>query len=311
MLVHKIFFGKNPYQTYTIIATLLVIASISSIAFHSESILEANNLIVTLANFVLMAIHFLVLYWVYGSNHKHSKSKQVMVFFCCFLLMFHFPEISNKTLSANLFLLIALKHIFSLSNLKNMQLKIFNASLCIFFASLLEFWSINFIFLLYFAIVYYNGSNYKNWLIPLVALFTISVLIFCASFFISLPDFDFLNYQNLASFDFQDFSNQTNNVVFSVFTTLSAFILLVSIGDSKSLKLNARIVHNIVVCCAIIGWSSFIFSSEKNNELLLFSFFPLANLAVELYNKLRTLWIKEVSIILLLVTSFCLFYLHL
>ena len=56
--------------------------------------------------------------------------------------------------------------------------KIFGASFWIFLAALFHFWSILYIGLVFISIALHVSRDYKNWIIPFIALFSVTILFF-------------------------------------------------------------------------------------------------------------------------------------
>src|SRR5690606_23381322 len=90
-----------------------------------------------------------------------------------------FPKtLNNPTLViSNFFILLALRRLISLQSLLTPKEKIFDASIWIFVAAIFHFWSILFILLVFVSIILHVSRDYRNWLLPYIALVT-AVIIF-------------------------------------------------------------------------------------------------------------------------------------
>ena len=183
--------------------------------------------------------------------------------------------------------------------------KIFDASLYIFIASLFHFWSILFLIVVFASIVFHVSRDYRNWFLPFVAFFTVAILfIFYALVFDKFAIQAYLN-SVVISYDFSYFKNNYQNLALSIYAMISVFFFfsLVTILSQKPLNLQAAFKKTIF--SFLIGLVIFVISDQKSNEVLAFSFFPLAIMGttnIEFYqNNLRQ------NIIFVTVIIMCLF----
>jgi hypothetical protein len=177
---------------------------------------------------------------------------------------------------ANFFILLALRRLFSLQSSKSQKEKIFDASLWVFVASLFHFWSILFIILVFISILFHTARDYRTWFLPFIAFFISFVLLF----FFDLV-FDANNIQKLianseSNFEINYFINNYQNLALSLFAPISLFFIA-----NLGLTISSRpiILHSTykkIIAAFFIGLLVFVFSPNKSNDILLFTFVPLA-----------------------------------
>lgn len=238
-----------------------------------------------------------------------SKDSTYAVFFFFLFLLFSPSLFDNvKLVVVNLLLLLALRRLLSLQSLKASKEKIFDASLWILIASILQPWCILFLVLVFISILFHVSNDYRNWFLPFIALFVVSIgfLVFLTFETTTLQEF-WLNQLYVApGLDY--FTNNYQNWAFALFVTTALFFLIIMLFsyDSKPQLLHSS--YKKIIAFFVIAWVVFFLSPNKNNDLLLFTFAPLAimaNNALEVYQqKIKQELILGVLILCSLFTFF-------
>lgn len=300
-------FNKSRPISYVFIGILLLIVYLLNTLRYND---WSNNLYGLSIKLIIFGciIFSLLPVWVIGNKHKLTQQNGYPLFFySCFLILFSTYFNNYKIIIVNLLILLALKRIFSMESQKNIPLKIFDAALWIFAASILHFWSILFLFVLYFTIVHYSSNDYRNWLTPIVSLFV--VVIFFITYFLLFP-FDWFQYwkQQLSiSFNFYYFENPEQHVALAIFSSIVLLLVSSHLIHYRNIPLSLRIPFNTILVCFIVGALVYFLSSSKNNSFLVFTFLPLSILATNYVEKLPTKWMKELLLTTFLLLSLGLF----
>jgi hypothetical protein len=134
---------------------------------------------IVLLCFVLAS--FFLINFVVKKNGLTKDNGYSILFYLLFLLFF--PTIFNNpnVIYANFFVLLAFRRLISLQSLKASKEKIFDASFWILVAALFQFWSILFLILVFISIIFHASRDYRNWVLPFIALMAVSVLFFLTS----------------------------------------------------------------------------------------------------------------------------------
>jgi hypothetical protein len=219
------------------------------------------------------------------------------------LLLLFFPSIFNnlKLLISNFFILLAMRRLVSLQTLKAPKEKIFDASLWIFVASLFHFWAILFILLVYISIFFHVSRDYRNWLLPFVALFTTAVFfVFYALLFDNLLIGNYLESITI-NFNIDYFTSVFQNLALSIFVVYAVYFLFIALFSLTSKPLNLQASYKKMIIAFFIGTTIFVFSPNKTNDVLIFTFLPLATMATNAIeysqNKLRNEIVLAIAII--------------
>lgn len=113
------------------------------------------------------------------------------------------------------------------------------------------------------------------------------------------------------SFKFSYFENVYQNIALAVFSSVALLFSSTQITEVQNKPLNQQTTYKKIVFAFILGVVIYIVSSHKNNSYLIFSLAPLSILGANFIEKIKTNWMKETTIYLLVVLSITLFVLQL
>jgi len=177
---------------------------------------------------------------------------------------------------SSFFILLALRRIVSLHSLKDSKEKIFDASLWIFVAALFHFWSILFIVLVFMAIIAHVSNDYRNWVLPFIAFFTVATIFLFYSLIVGLDIIGFINKSVVTNFEINYFSNNYQNAAFSIYLTIALFFVISMLITLPNRPLVLHTSFKKMIISFFIAIIIFFISPNKSNDLLLFSFAPMA-----------------------------------
>ncbi|WP_396144295.1 DUF6427 family protein [Flavobacterium sp.] len=231
-----------------------------------------------------------------------TKDSAYTIFFVLIFLMF-FPNVLDnyKLIVSNFFILLAMRRLVSLQTLKAPKEKIFDASLWIFVASLFHFWAILFILLVYISIIFHVSRDYRNWLIPFVALFSSSIIFVFYALLFDKEAIDAYLQSEVINLQVDYFTNNYQNIAFSIYAVFAVFFVLPYLFTLTNKPLNLQASYKKVLLAFFIGIAIFFISANKSNEVLVYTFLPMAIMATNtveyLQNKIQQEIILFVSII--------------
>lgn len=209
-----------------------------------------------------------------------SKDNGYSIFFYLLFILF-FPTIFNNpnVIYANFFILLALRRLISIQSLKASKEKIFDASFWILIASLFQFWCILFLILVFISIIFHVSRDYRNWVLPFIALMAVAVIFILISLIFHINAVEFFEKRAVMNFNIDYFKNNYENGALSIYVAVSLFFVFSML---TTLSNRPQIVHSSykkIVACFFIATLVFIVSPNKSNDLLLFSIAPLSMLA--------------------------------
>lgn len=254
---------------------------------------------------------FFLVNFISKKNGLTKDSAYTMLFFLTFLLIF--PNLWNnyQLMLANFFILLAMRRLVSLQTLKAPKEKIFDASLWIFLASFFSFWAILFLLVVYISIIFHVSRDYRNWLIPFVALFVTAILFLGYNL---LVDNNAINtFFNSASLNFQldYFTSNYQNLALSIFAVFAVFFVIPMALSTSNRPLNLQASYKKIIFSFIIGITIFIISPNKSNDLLVFTFFPMAVLATNTIEFSQSKFQQELVLFITLILGLISYFIQL
>jgi hypothetical protein len=238
-----------------------------------------------------------------------SRDSTYTAFFC-FLFLLFFPNLFDNPnlILANLFILLAIRRLVSLQTLKETKEKLFDASLWIFIAALFEFWSILYILLVFISVIFHVSRDYRNWVIPFIALFGVSILFLLCSLIFDFHSIAFLQEKSKISLSLDYFTNNYQNLAFSIYVTVALFFVTSMFMTLSSRPLVLLSSYKKVIASFFIGILVFVLSANKSNELLIFTFAPLAIMATSHIEISQPKLKEEIVLFVVLACSFFTFF---
>ena len=261
------------------------------------------------ALFILL-FSVLVIDFVVNRNQISNTNSYVALFFV--LLAFVFPTsiVNANAVGCNFFLILTCRRLISLRSLKNMKLKILDATLWVLAASLFFSWAILFLILVYIAIYIYEPKNLKNWLVPIVGIISF-LLIWTAVLSLSHSDGSFRAHYSfgISNWDrvFSDWIQNTKLIFFLLFIVITGLAVFL-----KSGKLGLGRIINLRVISLYLALSmAVILLSLTDEEFpVLIAFFPAAVFLGKYTEMIKRNNIREMVLAGSIVSAFLIFTLE-
>ena len=273
------FFKKSTPLNYS----LLIISMLFFYFIYHFQIENGLNTLVQLIKktgyLTLIAISFIIINFIVKKNSLTKDSGFSAFFYLIFFLFF--PSIFNNStiLIANFFILLALRRLISLQTLKFPKEKIFDATFWIFIASVFQFWSILFVLVVYASIIFHFSRDYRNWLIPFVSFFFFILIFTLLTLIFDSNMLEWYFKSAIIDVNFDYFKNNFENLALSMFTVVLLFFGVPMLLAIANRPLNIQASFKKLLFSLFISVIIFIISTNKTNDLLLLTFFPLATLA--------------------------------
>jgi hypothetical protein len=252
--------------------------------------------------FLILVLSVFILNFISGRNELTGRNAYKSILFAGFLCMFSAALQNNDVIIANLFLLLALRRILSLKSQRETVKKIFDATLWIGVASLFYFWSILFLFVVYFGLLVHVGHRFKNWLVPLVALLALLCIVTSADLLITDTFYTLADWTQAINLNFEHYRNLSLLIpaafLFAL-TLWSSFFYVIIIQKASA---NAKSSLFIILLCVGVALTVAVLAPTKNGSELMFFFAPLAIVVTNYFQTMKDQWFKEmlfITIILL------------
>lgn len=262
----------------------------------------------TIGLFAILSATLFFVNFIAKKNNLTKASSYAILFFMLFMLLFPSIFKNANLIISNFFIVLAMRRLISLQTLNAPKEKIFDASMWIFVASMFHFWAILFILLVYISIIFNVSRDYRNWLLPIVAFFTAIILFVFYDLLIDNTAIDFYLSKTNTSFQLDYFTNNYQNIAFSIFAVFVAFFVVPSVFSLANKPLNLQTSFKKVYFAFFIGLSIFAVTSNKSNEMLVYTFLPLAIMATNSIEFSNNRWMKEIVLFITISASmFCYF----
>ncbi len=235
--------------------------------------------------------------FIVKKNALTKDSSYTLYFYLIFMLFF--PKIWGdiRLLLANFFLLLAMRRLISLQTLKAPKEKIFDACLWILIASFFQFWTVLFILLVYISIIFHVSRDFRNWLIPFVAVFITGLIFIAYSLYFAPGSVSHYISQETIHYYLDYFQNQYENIAFSMFVVAVLFFFFPAAITMTNKPLNLQASYKKLLFATVLGAIVFAISTPKSNELLVFMFFPLAVMATNMIEYMQSKIQQELILI--------------
>lgn len=277
-MITSVFKKSTPLNFSLVVILMLVFFLI----YQFQDLSWTNSLFLILkkvALFCILLASVFITNFVVKKNGLSKDSTYTIFFY--FLLLLFFPSVLDNTnlIVSNFFILLALRRLISLQSLKASKEKIFDASLWIFLASLFHFWSIIFIVLVFISIIFHVSRDYRNWFLPFIAFFTAAILFLLYAAVFNVNVIEYITRSVTTDFSIDYFTNNYQNAAFSIYATIALFFVISMFATLSNRPQLLHVSFKKIIASFFIGIVIFLISSNKSNDLLLFTFAPLAIMA--------------------------------
>ena len=308
-MIASLFSKTRPINYAFIFIMLFFCFFLYQIQVPNESF-NSNTLFSKIGVLLLVFFSFFLVNFISLKNALTQNDNYAILLYLVFILLF--PSVLNdsKIVVSNVFLLLALRRLISLKTLSSSKEKIFDASFWIFLSAIFHFWSILYIVLVFISIVFHSGKDYKNWILPFVSFFCVWIL-YIATSLILYDNYSINKDVFEVSFNFFDFKNSYENMTLAAFVSISVLFFASQTIDYQNKPLNMQSSYKQIYFAFILSIGIYVFSANKSNDLLLYSFAPLSILGANMFEKMENSIYKEVSLYLLLGVGMFFFFVQL
>jgi len=306
MLNH--FFSKSKPVNYLIVAFLMTVFFVLHHIFTAKTVFTFSEIAFQLAMLILFLMSMLLVDFVARKNDLTKNNTYKIFVFALFLVMLPVTFLKTEVLIANFFILLALRRIISLKSKKDIQKKIFDASLWISVASCFYFWAFLFMPFLFVSILFLDGNNFKNYLIPFVGMATVLVLTNTYTLFIQNAFYTPLDWVGTFGFDFTSYNNFSLLAPISLISTIILWVIAHHFYQASKRSKKYKSTANLLLFALVLAITIVLVTPLKNGSELLFMAMPFSVLTANYLEAPNEKVFKEVLLWMLLLTPFILFF---
>jgi len=297
-------FGKTKPFNFIIIGAFLflfywtTIFLLFSKPYSSENLLSQSMVLVLLCSMVFV-INFIV------KRNKITETNSYAILFFS-LLMVLFPEVllDNNSIPCTFFLLLATRKLLSIKSLKNIKLKIFDASIWVVVSSLFYDWAILYLLLVFITIYLYQPKKIRNWVIPFIGFFVVSMITLGV-----LTIFNKLNFiENHYTFSVNianDFIYQWQSSIKLIIYIMASLLLFVLTFLKLSKSGKGRInTMRLIALFFFIGLVITLLESFNEVTPILLTFFPVSVFLTNYIENIKRSKLKEGVLLFIILIPF-------
>ncbi len=301
-------FGKTKPINYIILLVFLFLFYWFSHLFLFAQTKLSDELLYKMGFLILLMFSIFLVDFIVKRNKLTKTNSFAILFFT--MLMVVFPEVltDENAIWCNLFLLLAARRLLSIKSLKNIKVKIFDASLWIVVASLFYDWAIVYIVLVYIAIYLYDPKNGRNWLIPFTGIFTVAMISYAVLLIMDNPTFLEKHYQFDFEFNvayFTHIGNSIKLVIYILMTAIAGLVAFVKLRTSGSGKI---IAMRLIALYFFISMITVVLISADNTYPVLMTFFPAVIFFTHYIESIKKPNMKEIVLIAAVLVPFLIFF---
>jgi hypothetical protein len=304
-------FRKSTPVNYTLVMLGVVVAYV---LFLTDKPYTTGFMPVLAQQIVLLLVLLATLFIANFISSKNGLSKSAaytLLFYGLWLLCFPDLFLRPNLIFSNFFILLAARRLVSLHSPKATKQKIFDASLWIGVATLYHFWSVLFILLVFVSIFFHVSRDYRNWLLPFVAFFSIGMMFLAYDFWRDADLLEHIIAQSKVDTSLGYFANQTQNAVFATYAVIVVYFLISFLVSLPGRPQQYQSSYKKIVAGFFIAVAIFVISPDKSNELLVYTFTPMAIIASSDVEFARSHFRREFSIALAVLAALVLYVVQL
>lgn len=300
-------FGKTKPINFIIVLTFLFFFYWFVQIFMYDNAYDMGQILFQVIVLAALMSSFFIVNFIVKRNKMTGVNSFAILFYV--LLMVVFPETvaDNYAIGCSFFMLLALRRLISMRSMKNMKLKIFDATLWTMVASLCYDWAVLYLFLIVIAIYIYEPKNIRNWMVPFAGIFVFFMIAYSLSILGGNTDFLWEHYRfeyNLESSRFMDLAKSAKRVIYIILisiTGLFSFLKLSKVGVGKIVTLR------LLALSFAIGLILEVLLSGSEAHPLMLTFFPAVVFLTNYVESIKKANIKEIVLMVSILVPFLVF----
>lgn len=299
-------FGKTKPINYIILIGFLFLFYWFAQSALYQKVFSPNELLLQTLVLLVLLFGILVLNFIVNRNQITNDNSYSILYFTLLIIIFPKAITDNNAIFANFFLMLASRRLISLKSLKEIKLKVLDATLWILVASLFYDWAILFISLVFIAIYIYEPKNIKNWLVPFVGSFAFGLLGLMMLFLVGNITFFNDHYQFDVAIDTTWLTTWEDGLKLLIF--IAGIVITGALVFLKTRKLGLGRIINLRIMATLfaLGVGVCFLKYSGDDYPFLITFFPAAVFLAKYVELIKRKNIKEIVLIGSIAVSFIL-----
>tara|TARA_R110000868_G_scaffold223118_3_gene474965 strand:- start:753 stop:1685 length:933 start_codon:yes stop_codon:yes gene_type:complete len=297
-------FGKTKPINYIIILTFLFVFYWAVIFFLFSTTYNPDNLVEQFAGVTVLLFIIFIINFIVKRNKITSGHSFTILFFT--LLIVIFPEVllDNNSILCTFFLLLATRRLLSIKSLKQIKIKLFDASLWVVVSSLFYDWALLYLFLVFITIYLYDPKNIRNWLVPIIGALTVFIISFGVLTILNQQLYLENHYQfniDITTHFLSEWRNSMKLLLYIFVTLTLVIVTFLKLSKSGLGRINTM---RLVTIFFLIGLLITLLKSSIEITPILLTFFPAAVFMSNYIETIKKPNIKELILIASVIIPF-------
>ncbi|GAB5473202.1 MAG: hypothetical protein Mars2KO_13010 [Maribacter sp.] len=245
-----------------------------------------------LASAVLLLSVF-VADFIVKRNKLTEPNSFAILFYAILVLVFPETLLDNDAVFCSLFLLLASRRLISIRSLKNIKLKIFDATVWVMVSSVFYDWAILYLLLVFAAIYIYEPKNIRNWMVPFAGIFTVFMIGYGILVLAGNTAYITEHYQLRFNWDSSYFSNIANSSKLILYILLIFALSIYAFLKLGKAGLGKIVTMRLIAFSFVIGLVVKILTKSSDDYPIMITFFPAVIFLTNYVESIKKANIKE------------------
>jgi len=290
-------FGKTKPINFIIILSFLFVTYWLVHFFLFDKAYDALELVLQVLFFGILAFSIFVVDFIVKRNKITAPNSFAILFYAVLILVFPETLADINAIFCSLFLLLATRRLISIRSLKNIKLKIFDATLWVMVSSLFYEWAVIYLILVFLAIYIYEPKNIRNWMVPFAGIFTLIMIAYCILILSNMPEFLMDHYQFEFEFNVAYFSKWINSTKLVSYVLLTIFAVIFAFLKLGKAGLGQIVTMRLIGFSFVLGLILKILTSSADVYPIMVTFFPASVFITNYVESIKKPNIREVVLI--------------
>lgn len=258
---------------------------------------ESGTFILKLIVSALLLLSVFVADFIVKRNKLTEPNSFAILFYAVLVLVFPETLLDNDAVLCSLFLLLASRRLISIRSLKNIKLKVFDATVWVLVSSIFYEWAILYLVLVFAAIYIYEPNNIRNWMVPFAGLFTVFMIGY--GILALMGDTTYLteHYQLRFNWDASYFANMANSSKLILYILLILALSIFAFLQLGKAGLGKIVTMRLIAFSFVIGLIVKILMKSAEDYPIMITFFPAVIFMTNYVESIKKANIKELVLI--------------
>ena len=305
-MISSIFGKTKPINYIIVLAFLFIFYWIVHFLVYQRSY-PIEELLLQTAVLGILLFSIFVVNFIVKRNQISGTNSFTILFYALLIVVFHTVVLDNNAILCSFFLLLAQRRLISLKSMKDIKLKVLDASLWVVVASIFYDWALIYFILIFVAIYSYEPKNIRNWLIPFLGLFALGLILFSLLILTDQQQFLSGHYRFEFSLDtnfFAYWGNSSKMVIYTVFVMIVGLLAFFKLGK---LGMGRIMTLRLIAISFAIGIALTLLKTSGQAFPVLITFFPASVLFTKYIEVIKKINIKEIALMASVFIPFVIF----